>query len=78
MKYHYHLVCAVKLHRYLKLMQQHRSLLDAIIEGRPEDARTRAHEHLVFVEDGLLEVARAETRAQRALRRAQGTSSAPS
>lgn len=54
-----------------KLMAQHRALLDAILEGRAEDARDRAHEHLVYVEEGLLELARAETRAQRALRRAQ-------
>ncbi|PAU73908.1 GntR family transcriptional regulator [Halomonas salipaludis] len=53
------------------LMEQHRALLDAILEGRAEDARARAHEHLVFVEEGLLEMERAETRAQRALRRAQ-------
>ena len=58
-------------------MKQHRALLDAILEGRAEDARSRAHEHLVYVEEGLLEMARAETRAQRALRRAQGTSSTP-
>lgn len=58
-----------------QLMKQHRALLDAILEGRAEDARTRAHEHLVYVEEGLLEMARAETRAQRALRRAQGTNS---
>ena len=57
-----------------QLMQQHRALLNAILEGRAEDARARAHEHLVFVEEGLLEMARAETRAQRALRRAQGSS----
>ncbi|WP_299231561.1 GntR family transcriptional regulator [uncultured Halomonas sp.] len=54
-----------------QLMIQHRGLLDAILEGRAEDARARAHEHLVFVEEGLLEMERAETRAQRALRRAQ-------
>lgn len=60
-----------------QLMKQHRALLDAILEGRAEDARSRAHEHLVYVEEGLLEMARAETRAQRALRRAQGTSSTP-
>ncbi|HSH57799.1 MAG TPA: GntR family transcriptional regulator [Halomonas sp.] len=54
-----------------QLMIQHRALLDAILEGRAEDARTRSHEHLVFVEEGLLEMERAETRAQRALRRAQ-------
>lgn len=56
-----------------QLMQQHRALLDAILEGRAEDARARAHEHLAFVEEGLLEMAREETRAQRALRRAQGS-----
>ncbi|MHC9037656.1 GntR family transcriptional regulator, partial [Cobetia marina] len=47
------------------------TLFEAIMEGRAEDARNAAHEHLVFVEDSLLELERAETRAQRALRRAQ-------
>lgn len=61
-----------------QLMAQHRALLDAILEGRAEDARTRSHEHLVYVEEGLLEVARAETRAQRSLRRAQAMPTAPS
>jgi len=54
-----------------RLIQQHRSLFEAIMQGRAEDARNAAHEHLVFVEDSLLELERAETRAQRALRRAQ-------
>ncbi|WP_148251960.1 GntR family transcriptional regulator [Aidingimonas lacisalsi] len=54
-----------------RLMEQHRVLLNAILEGRAEDARNLAHEHLVFVEEELLEMERAETRAQRALRRAQ-------
>lgn len=54
-----------------RLMEQHRSLLNAILEGRPEDAQRLAHEHLVFVEENLLEMERAETRAQRSLRRAQ-------
>ncbi|WP_017429536.1 GntR family transcriptional regulator [Vreelandella jeotgali] len=58
-----------------QLMQQHRTLLEAIVEGRAEDARVHAHEHLAYVEDGLMEMARAETRAQRSLRRAQGTHS---
>ena len=53
------------------LMKQHRALLDAILDGRPEDAQSRAHEHLVYVEEGLLDAERAETRAQRALRRAK-------
>ena len=54
-----------------QLKMQHRCLLDAILDGRAEDARSAAHEHLVFVEEGLLDLERAETRAQRALRRAQ-------
>ncbi|GAA0641390.1 GntR family transcriptional regulator [Halomonas beimenensis] len=54
-----------------RLMAQHRALLDAILQGKAEEARTRAHDHLVYVEEGLLEAARAETRAQRSLRRAQ-------
>lgn len=61
----------------VQLMKQHRALLDAILEGRAEDARSRSHEHLVYVEEGLLEMARAETRAQRALRRAQSVNHIP-
>ena len=52
-----------------QLMNQHRALLEAILEGRAEEAQARAHEHLAFVEQGLYELERAETRAQRALRR---------
>ncbi|MGC3874638.1 GntR family transcriptional regulator [Halomonas sp. GXIMD04776] len=52
-----------------QLMNQHRALLNAILDGRAEDARACAHEHLVFVEKGLHELERAETRNQRALRR---------
>ncbi|MCM2129243.1 GntR family transcriptional regulator [Larsenimonas rhizosphaerae] len=59
------------------LIRQHKQLLDAILEGRAEDARTCAHEHLVFVEENLLEMERADTRAQRAMRRAQGGISRP-
>ncbi|QEA39410.1 GntR family transcriptional regulator [Pistricoccus aurantiacus] len=51
------------------LMTQHRAMLDAILEGRPEDARSCAHRHLAYVEKGLLELKRAENRAQRAQRR---------
>ncbi|MCM2972751.1 MULTISPECIES: GntR family transcriptional regulator [Larsenimonas] len=53
------------------LIQQHRTLLEAILEGRADDARASAHEHLAFVEDNILEMERAETRNQRALRRSQ-------
>jgi len=51
------------------LMAQHRALLEAILEGRAEDARALAHEHLEYVKAGLMEMQRAESRAQRAERR---------
>ena len=53
------------------LMDQHRALLEAILEGRAEDARHLAHEHLGYVKEGLMEMQRAEFRAQRAERRTQ-------
>lgn len=53
------------------LYRQHKELLDAILAGDPEAAQTKSHEHLVYVEDGLLELSKQETRIQRALRRVQ-------
>ncbi len=53
------------------LLAQHKALYEAVMEGNPEKARSMAHEHLVFVEDSLLEMSRQETRVQRSLRRAQ-------
>lgn len=53
------------------LYEQHRALLEAILAGDPEVARARSHEHLVFVEDSLLEMSRQETRFERAMRRVQ-------
>ena len=53
------------------LFAQHKALYDAIMECNPEKARAMAHEHLVFVEDSLLEMSRQETRVERSLRRAQ-------
>ncbi|MEX1057470.1 MAG: FCD domain-containing protein [Natronospirillum sp.] len=52
-----------------RLYTQHKSLLDAILEGDPEKAQQMSHEHLVYVEDGLLELSKQKTRLQRALRR---------
>ena len=54
-----------------QLYEQHRALLDAILSGDAEQARARSHEHLVFVEDSLLELTRQETRFERAMRRVQ-------
>ncbi len=51
------------------LYQQHKALLDAIVDGDPERAQQMSHDHLVFVEDGLLELSKRETRVRRALRR---------
>ncbi|WP_251976351.1 GntR family transcriptional regulator [Salinicola avicenniae] len=51
------------------LMDQHRALLEAILEGRAEDARRCAHAHLHYVKVGLVEMQRTESRVQRAERR---------
>jgi GntR family transcriptional repressor for pyruvate dehydrogenase complex len=56
------------------LFAQHKAMYDAIMEGNPDKARAMAHEHLVFVEDSLLEMSREETRIERSLRRAQSIS----
>lgn len=53
-----------------KLYAQHKALLDAILDGDAERAQQMSHEHLVYVEDGLLELSKTKTRVQRALRRA--------
>lgn len=49
---------------------QHGLLLEAIEMGDPERARQAAHDHLVYVEEALLEQGRENTRLERALRRA--------
>lgn len=53
-----------------RIHQQHRVLMDAICEGDGERARKAAHDHLVYVEEALLEQGREKTRLERALRRA--------
>ncbi|WP_416886476.1 FCD domain-containing protein [Marinospirillum sp.] len=53
------------------LYRQHQELLEAILEGDPEKAQAKSHSHLVYVEDGLLELSKQKTRVQRALRRVQ-------
>ncbi|GAA0790544.1 pyruvate dehydrogenase complex transcriptional repressor PdhR [Marinobacterium sediminicola] len=52
-----------------RIHEQHRLLLQAILESRPEAARQAAHDHLAFVEEVLLEQGRERTRLERALRR---------
>ncbi|WP_286239744.1 pyruvate dehydrogenase complex transcriptional repressor PdhR [Neptuniibacter halophilus] len=53
-----------------KIHDQHKVLMDAILEGDPEKARQAAHHHLAYVEEALLEGERENTRLERALRRA--------
>lgn len=51
------------------VMAQHKTLYEAIMAGDGNAARAAAHDHLVFVEDHLLNRQKEETRIQRSLRR---------
>ena len=53
-----------------KIHEQHKVLMDAILEGEPDKARQAAHLHLAYVEETLLEGEKENTRLERALRRA--------
>ncbi|NQE51821.1 FCD domain-containing protein [Herbaspirillum rubrisubalbicans] len=48
------------------LDRQHRQILDAILDGRAEDARSHANAHLEFVQRRLLDLEEAPARARRA------------
>lgn len=52
------------------LTDQHRSLMEAVVEGDPERARLAAQEHLVFVEESLQEIDKEQARHERFLRQA--------
>ncbi|MFP6799365.1 MAG: FCD domain-containing protein, partial [Pseudomonas sp.] len=51
------------------LIEQHRTLYQAIIEGRAEDARTLSNRHIDYVQEVLAEVQQQARREERALRR---------
>lgn len=51
------------------LMRQHQQLFEAIIEGRAEDARRHAGEHIGYVQEVLAERRQEEQRRSRARRR---------
>lgn len=53
------------------VMAQHQALYEAIMAGKPDEARSAVHAHLVFVEDNLLKMRREESRIQRSLRRSE-------
>jgi len=52
-----------------RIHAQHRLLMDAICAADPERARKAAYDHLVYVEEALLEQGKESTRLERALRR---------
>lgn len=51
------------------LSTQHKALMEAVVEGRPEDARIAAQHHLAFVEDSIKEIDAEEARKVRSLNR---------
>ncbi|MGB5598556.1 MAG: hypothetical protein WBM66_07525, partial [Thiothrix litoralis] len=51
------------------LSMQHKTLMEAVVEGRPEDARKAAQHHLAFVEDSIKEIDNDEARKIRSLNR---------
>lgn len=53
-----------------RIHDQHRLLMEAICDGDSDRARKAAHDHLVYVEEALLEQGKEKTRLERALRRA--------
>lgn len=56
-----------------RIHEQHYVLMEAICAGEPERARKAAHDHLVYVEEALLEQGKENTRLERSLRRSDLT-----
>ncbi|WP_278404385.1 pyruvate dehydrogenase complex transcriptional repressor PdhR [Pseudoalteromonas ruthenica] len=52
-----------------QLAQHRKVLMDAVIEGRPEEARLASNAHLAFIEEALLEATKEHSRIERSLRR---------
>lgn len=52
-----------------QLAQHRKVLMDAVIEGRPEEARLASNAHLAFIEEALLEATKEHSRVERSLRR---------
>ncbi|CUB03722.1 GntR family transcriptional regulator [Marinomonas fungiae] len=55
------------------IMAHHKTLYEAIMAGKADEARAAVHTHLVFVEDNLLKIRHEESRIQRSLRRSENT-----
>ncbi|WP_105187851.1 pyruvate dehydrogenase complex transcriptional repressor PdhR [Pseudoalteromonas sp. T1lg48] len=52
-----------------QLAEHRQVLMDAVIEGRPEQARLASNAHLAFIEEALLEATKEHSRIERSLRR---------
>ena len=59
------------------LSAQHKALMEAVVESRPEDARIAAQHHLAFVEDSIKEIDAEEARKIRSLNRMNILGDAP-
>ncbi|KTF12396.1 pyruvate dehydrogenase complex transcriptional repressor PdhR [Pseudoalteromonas sp. H105] len=58
-----------KPHISKQLAAHRRLLMDAVIEGNPEQARLASNAHLAFIEEALLEAGKEHSRIERSLRR---------
>ncbi|MGO2012040.1 MAG: pyruvate dehydrogenase complex transcriptional repressor PdhR [Pseudoalteromonas sp.] len=58
-----------KQHISKQLAEHRRLLMDAVIEGNPEQARLASNAHLAFIEEALLEAGKEHSRIERSLRR---------
>jgi len=52
---------------FIPLSDQHKSLMEAVVEGRADDARLAAQNHLAFVEEKIKEIDADEARKIRSL-----------
>lgn len=52
-----------------QLAEHRRLLMDAVINGHPEDARLASNAHLAYIEEALLEAGKEHSRIERSLRR---------
>jgi GntR family transcriptional regulator, transcriptional repressor for pyruvate dehydrogenase complex len=52
-----------------QLAQHRRLLMDAVIDGNPEQARLASNAHLAYIEEALLEAGKEHSRIERSLRR---------
>ncbi|RDE19901.1 GntR family transcriptional regulator [Motiliproteus coralliicola] len=54
-----------------KIHGQHKVLMDAIFDGKPEQARQAAYDHLVYVEEVVSDYGKEEARQERSRRRSE-------